>query len=120
MVDGKVASALAEMMRTTVTDGTARKAFRRATSALRGVAVAGKTGTISDRDPYRDYSWFVGFAPADNPEVAVATVIVNERKWRVRAPAVAREALEAYFASDVAHADSGARGRVRSAKVSLK
>ncbi len=120
VVDGKVASALAEMMRTTVTDGTARKAFRRAASVLRGVSVAGKTGTLSDRDPYRDYSWFVGFAPADNPEVAVATVIVNERKWRVRAPAVARAALEAFFASEVAHRDSGQPGRVRTARVSLQ
>ena len=62
----------------------------------------------------------MGFAPADNPEVAVATVIVNERKWRVRAPAVARAALEAFFASEVAHRDSGKPGRVRTARVSLQ
>jgi penicillin-binding protein A len=113
VIGGEVASALAEMMRTTVTDGTARRTFRRAASVLRGVSVAGKTGSLSDRDPFRDYSWFVGFAPADNPEIAVATVIVNERKWRVRAPAVAREALEAYFATQVARSDSAAaRARV--------
>jgi penicillin-binding protein A len=116
VVDGKIASALAEMMRGTVTAGTARKAFRRAASPLRGVSVAGKTGTLSDKEPYRDYSWFVGFAPADAPEVAVATVIVNERKWRVRAPAVAREALEAFFASEVAQGDGGAPG-VRTASI---
>ena len=120
MIDGEVASALVEMMRTTVTEGTARKAFRRVTSALRGVSVAGKTGSLSDRDPYRDYSWFVGFAPADHPEVAVATVIVNERKWRVRAPAVARDALEAYFASELAQVDEGAPGSLRTASVSLR
>jgi peptidoglycan glycosyltransferase len=116
VVGGEVASALAEMMRTTVTDGTARRTFRRAASVLRGVSVAGKTGSLSDRDPFRDYSWFVGFAPADNPEIAVATVIVNERKWRVRAPAVAREALEAYFATQVARSDSGAPARARVAR----
>lgn len=120
VIDGEVASALVEMMRTTVTEGTARKAFRRVTSALRGVSVAGKTGSLSDRDPYRDYSWFVGFAPADHPEVAVATVIVNERKWRVRAPAVARDALEAYFASELAQVDEGAPGSLRTASVSLR
>jgi cell division protein FtsI/penicillin-binding protein 2 len=120
VVDGKVASALTDMMRTTITEGTARKAFHRVASALRGVSVAGKTGTLSDRDPYRDYSWFVGFAPADDPEVAVATVIVNEHKWRVRAPAVARDALEAYFATELAHGDSGAPGRLGTAKISLQ
>jgi cell division protein FtsI/penicillin-binding protein 2 len=120
VVDGEVASALSEMMRTTVTDGTARKAFRRVTSVLRGVPVAGKTGTLSDQDPYRDYSWFVGFAPADNPVVAVATLIVNERKWRVRAPAVARDALEAFFSTGIARQDPGATGRARISKVSLR
>jgi len=116
VVDGEVAAALAGMMRTTVTDGTARKTFRRTARPLRDVAVAGKTGSISDKDPFRDYTWFVGFAPADNPEVAVATVIMNERRWRVRAPAVAREALEAYFATQVARSDSGAPPRVRVAR----
>ena len=104
VVPASVAAALVEMMRTTVTEGTARKAFRRASGALRGVEVAGKTGSLSDKDPFRDYSWFVGFAPVDHPRVAVATVIVNERLWRVRAPAVAREALEAYFKTELARA----------------
>jgi peptidoglycan glycosyltransferase len=104
VVDPGVAAALREMMRGTVTDGTARKTFRRARSSLRGVQVAGKTGSLSDRSPFRDYTWFVGFAPADHPEVAVATVIVNERTWRVHAPAVAREALEAFFEGRIADA----------------
>lgn len=99
-----VASALAQMMRTTVTDGTARKVFRRdrwsRRSPLREVAVAGKTGSLSDANPFRDYSWFVGFAPVEDPQVAVAAVVVNERLWRIKAPFVAREALAAYFAGE--------------------
>jgi cell division protein FtsI/penicillin-binding protein 2 len=39
----------------------------------------------------------VGFAPVDDPQVAVASVVVNERLWRVKAPYVAREALRAWF-----------------------
>lgn len=119
VVDGNVAAALAEMMRGTVTDGTARRAFRRTTSALRDVQVAGKTGSLSDKDPYRDYSWFIGFAPADAPQVAVATVIANDCKWRVRAPAVARDALEAYFRSTLARGEAGKGARVRTARASL-
>jgi penicillin-binding protein A len=40
-----------------------------------GVKVAGKTGTAENgvNDPYT--LWFTGFAPADNPQVAVAVVI---------------------------------------------
>ncbi len=97
VLEPEVAAALAEMMRGTVTDGTARRTFRRGQAALRGVPVAGKTGSLADKEPFRDYSWFVGYAPADRPEVAVATVIVNERLWRVRATSVARDALAAYF-----------------------
>jgi penicillin-binding protein A len=117
VVDPEVAAALAEMMRGTVTEGTARKTFHRVNSAMRGVQVAGKTGSLSDKAPFRDYSWFVGFAPADHPEVAVATVIVNERSWRVRAPAVARDALEAYFETQVAEGHRGGQIRVARATV---
>lgn len=104
VVDERVAGELGEMMRTTVTDGTARRAFRRGAGPLRGVAVAGKTGSLTDPSPYRDYSWFVGYAPVEQPRIAVATLVVNDRIWRVRAPTVAREALEAYFGSRVAAA----------------
>jgi penicillin-binding protein A len=113
VVDEAVAGALAEMMRATVTEGTARRAFRRGSGALRGVSVAGKTGSLADPNPFRDYSWFVGYAPVDRPQVAVATVIVNGRLWRARAPTVAKEALEAYFADRIA---MGAGGGMRTAK----
>lgn len=111
VVDEGVAGELAEMMRTTVTEGTARKAFRRGTRSLRSVAVAGKTGSLTDPSPYRDYSWFIGYAPMDRPEVAVATLVVNGKQWRVRAPTLAREALEAYFTTHVAaaHGTEGMR-----------
>ncbi len=100
----EVAAALARMMQTTVTEGTARKIFRRdrlaRRSPLREVTVAGKTGSLSERDPFRDYSWFVGFAPVDDPQIAVAVAVVNDRIWHVKAPFVAHEALKAYFAED--------------------
>lgn len=98
VVDEGVAGGLAAMMRATVESGTARRVFRRPGRALQGVEVAGKTGSIAEAGPYRDTSWFVGYAPADRPVVAVATVVVNDRLWHARAPTVAREALEAYFA----------------------
>jgi cell division protein FtsI/penicillin-binding protein 2 len=114
VVEEEVAAELGEMMRETVETGTARRIFRRVARSLRGVDVAGKTGSLADPSPYRDYSWFVGYAPADRPEVAVATVIVNERLWHARAPTVAKEALEAYFAGRSSGAGGGA---VRTAAV---
>jgi penicillin-binding protein 2 len=41
---------------------------------LPGMATAGKTGT-AENPPQDDYGLYVGFAPADNPELAVAVVI---------------------------------------------
>lgn len=108
VVDEAVAAELGGMMRNTVTAGTARRVFRRTAAGLRGVPVAGKTGSLAEPNPFRDYSWFVGYAPAEKPEVVVATVVVNGRLWHARAPIVAKEALEAFFASRVAALPPGA------------
>ena len=93
------AIALREMMKYTVTEGTATSSFReRGRRVLGDIEVAGKTGSLSNHQrPYMDYSWFVGFAPADDPKIAVAAVIVNGLKWRIHAPYVAREAFRAYL-----------------------
>jgi penicillin-binding protein 2 len=47
-----------------------------ASAALKGVAVAGKTGTgQNSQDRNRDHAWFVGFAPKDDPKIVVAVLI---------------------------------------------
>lgn len=60
-------------------DGTARRGFRDANGRplLGDVRVAGKTGTLSGRNPAGLYQWFVGVAPADAPRIAIATVVVD-------------------------------------------
>jgi cell division protein FtsI/penicillin-binding protein 2 len=104
VIGESTAATLANMMRLTVLEGTARKAFRVGRRwALGNVAVAGKTGTLADKAPFHDYSWFVGFAPAQDPTIAVAVVAVNGRRWTVRAPVVAREALQAHFVTESEH-----------------
>lgn len=98
ILEPTVASSLGEMMELTVSEGTARRAFRdRRGPALPGIRVAGKTGSLFEREPFRDASWFVGFAPANDPSIAVSSVIVNREIWRIRAPYVAREALRSYL-----------------------
>jgi cell division protein FtsI/penicillin-binding protein 2 len=93
------ADALRDMMKLTVSQGTATSYFReRRRMVLGDIEVAGKTGSLSNHEkPFKDYSWFVGFAPADDPRIAVAAVVVNGLKWRIHAPYVAREALRAYL-----------------------
>jgi penicillin-binding protein 2 len=84
--------------------GTGKKA------QLPDVLVAGKTGTsqviagtrgkgTALPRQYRDHAWFIAFAPADAPEVALACLIehAGEGGGAVAAP-VAREVLAAYFA----------------------
>jgi peptidoglycan glycosyltransferase len=44
-------------------------------AAISGVPVAGKTGTAEVGEGRAPTVWFVGFAPADNPAVAVAVVV---------------------------------------------
>jgi cell division protein FtsI/penicillin-binding protein 2 len=99
LLNQETAAALRDMMKLTVSKGTATKSFReRHRNVLGDIEVAGKTGSLSDYGRhFKDYSWFVGFAPADDPKIAVAVVIVNGLKWRVHAPYIAREALKAYL-----------------------
>ena len=42
-----------------------------------GISLAGKTGTAQQSKTHADHVLFVGFAPSNNPEVAVATRIAN-------------------------------------------
>jgi cell division protein FtsI/penicillin-binding protein 2 len=99
VIERKTAEQLGRMMRSTVAQGTARKFFfdGHGVPFLPGIEVAGKTGTLSKERPYRGYSWFVGFAPAEAPKVAIAALLVNSPKWRIKASYLAREALRYYL-----------------------
>jgi cell division protein FtsI/penicillin-binding protein 2 len=101
-VQVETAKELVKMMVHTVDDGSARQAFRdsKGRAYLPGISVAGKTGTLTKAETERFYTWFVGFAPADKPEIAVATLVVNEPTWHIKAPDLARDALRAYFAKN--------------------
>ncbi|MEM1418478.1 MAG: penicillin-binding transpeptidase domain-containing protein, partial [Myxococcota bacterium] len=99
VIPRRTARTLTRMMENTVARGTARRTFfdREGRAFLPGVSVAGKTGTLSSERPYRGYTWFVGFAPADAPTIAVATLVVNTPEWRIKASYLAREALRTYL-----------------------
>jgi peptidoglycan glycosyltransferase len=90
-----VAEQLGDMMELAVQEGTAHRAFR--SRRRRELDAAGKTGSITTHDPFRDYSWFVGFAPRRDPRIAVAALIVNGPRWRVHATSIAESVLESYL-----------------------
>jgi penicillin-binding protein A len=62
------ASKLNEMMQNVVAEGTGTAA------AVSGIDVAGKTGT-AEISPGVNDAWFIGFAPADHPQIAIACVV---------------------------------------------
>ena len=68
-VSSDVAAELTRMMELVVAEGSGRRA------QIEGVRVAGKTGTAQHAPGRPPHAWFIGFAPADDPQVAVAVVV---------------------------------------------
>ena len=96
----ELAKELRSMLVDTTERGTARRAFRTRRGPLLGpVRVAGKTGSLSGRDPDGRYEWFVGVAPADEPKIALAVVLVQQPRWWVTPSQVAAETLKVIFCS---------------------
>ena len=89
-VSAEVADQLTEMMTSVVENGSGRRA------RIPGVTVAGKTGTAENAGP--DHNWFIGFAPADDPQIAVAVFVANGggTGGDVSAP-IARDVMQAYL-----------------------
>ena len=67
-VTPEVAASLTRMMESVVEDGSGTRA------QIPGVAVAGKTGTAQHGEGRKAHAWFISFAPADDPEIAVAVI----------------------------------------------
>jgi penicillin-binding protein 2 len=92
-------------MRMAVTIGTLEKIFAGET-----MAAAGKTGTAEYCDKYAaeknrcipgnwpTHAWTLGYAPFDNPEVAVVAFVYNGGEGASVAGPIVRRVLEAYFA----------------------
>ena len=67
-VTPEVAAQLTRMMEAVVEDGSGDRA------RIDGVAVAGKTGTAQHGQGRKAHAWFISFAPADDPQIAVAVI----------------------------------------------
>ena len=66
-------------------------------SAIEGVTIAGKTGTAQNsEDRSRDHAWFLGLAPAEDPEIVVG-VFLAFGEHGSEAASVASRVIEAYL-----------------------
>lgn len=83
------------MMRQTCESGSAAKSFRRKNGFPAALTAAGKTGTLNGNDPFpMQFSWFVGFAPADAPEYSISVVFGNTENWRLKGHMAASEMIQ--------------------------
>lgn len=100
-IKAETAEQVTRMMEATVSDGTSFKAFhdQAGQAYIPGVQIAGKTGTLTKQTTDQFFTWFVGFAPSQKPEVAIAVLAVNKSTWKTKANTVARQMLQAYFAT---------------------
>ncbi len=83
---------LTEMMKGVVTDGTG--------SAVRSDAytAAAKTGSAEFMTGKETHAWFIGFAPAEAPQIAVSVIVEEGGSGGSAAAPVARSIFDAYFA----------------------
>ena len=72
--------------------------------AVPGVESAGKTGTA--QNPHgKDHAIFIGFAPLENPQIAVAVVVENAGFGSTWAAPVASMMMEQYLNGSVSRKD---------------
>lgn len=60
------------------------------------VSVAGKTGS-AEQNGKPAHAWFIGYAPADNPQIAISVIIESKGSGSKYAVPVAKELINAYF-----------------------
>lgn len=75
----------------TVTEGTAQSL------KTLPVEAAGKTGTAQYGTQDKTHSWFIAFAPYDNPTIALAVLVEGGGESHSGAVPVAKEVLDWYF-----------------------
>jgi penicillin-binding protein 2 len=103
-MDSESFAVLHEALKGVVTEGTGKRAQSKI------VEVAGKTGTaqsVSARlqksegedvpKQFRDHAWFVAYAPADNPKIALAVIVENVGHGGTFAAPIAKALIEEYF-----------------------
>ncbi len=97
-----VAHAVSRMMVGTCNFGSAARTFGKRAK----VTVAGKTGTLATNTPfYMEHSWFVGYAPAEKPQIIVSVLLGNPENWHLRGHEAARRMIDAAMSNGEDHVE---------------
>lgn len=91
MVKDSTIQVVREGMRQTVVAGSARSL------QTVPVSVAGKTGTAQWSSKKAPHAWFTGFAPYDNPTIAITILVEEGKEGSTVAVPIAKEVLSWYF-----------------------
>ena len=89
VISPEAAQAMNRLMVTSVQEGYAKPA------SIPGIQVGGKTGSAEVTTGEKTHSWFIGYAPANNPTVAVAVIMENKGPGSDFATPSGREVMEA-------------------------
>lgn len=90
IISTSTANTMRDFMKSVVQEGTGVNA------SVEGVDVCGKTGTADHQVNGKDatpHSWFIGFAPYDNPQVAVAVIVEDGGQGGKAAAGIASEVI---------------------------
>jgi len=98
-VKPETANAVVQMMVKTVEMGTSRRTFGtpEKTPLLQDMDVAGKTGSLSGWTPRVHFEWFAGVAPVGSPRLALAALVVNDDRGRIKGSYVGKEGFNTFF-----------------------
>ena len=89
---GDIAAAMKQAV-----EGKLGRAFT-AGARVSGMTVAGKSGTAQLGGSGEPHSWFIGFAPADDPQIAIAVIVEEGGRGAERASPIAGKLLAAWKA----------------------
>jgi penicillin-binding protein A len=85
------ASEIGRYMREVVSQGTGTRA------QVSGIQVSGKTGTAQHIESKTPHSWFIGFAPYKNPEIAIAIIVEDGGYGGIAAARISSKVMSKYF-----------------------
>nr|WP_294488646.1 penicillin-binding transpeptidase domain-containing protein [uncultured Anaerosporobacter sp.] len=91
LMTAKEAQTLTDMMEEVVNDGTA---YRLSSNRYQA---AGKTGSAEFNSGKSSHAWFVGFAPSDNPKIAISVIVEGAGTGSDYAVPIAKKIMDTYF-----------------------
>ncbi len=103
VIKPEVASDVKDLMKVTVSRGTARRQFRYLRRSIKNkLEIGGKTGSITGGFPHGKRDWFTAFAyPKDETRSGISLCVmnINFSKWYVKSTKVAQEIIQYYYSN---------------------